>query len=46
MRGLVIGECVIIIIESRSAIVSSCVSYWAGKQYMVSEVVEKVWLFK
>ena len=33
MRGLVIRGCVIIIIESRSAIVSSYVSYWAGKQY-------------
>ena len=33
MRGLVIRGCVIIIIESRSVIVSSYVSYWAGKQY-------------
>ena len=33
MRGLVIRGCVIIIIESCSAIVSSYVSYWAGKQY-------------
>ena len=33
--GLVIRGCVIIIIESRSAIVSSYVSYWAGKQYIM-----------
>ena len=34
-------ECVIIIIESRSAIVSSYISYWAGKQYIYNFLVDQ-----